>query len=303
MTGANGVLGRGAVRSLVEAGHQVVAGVRSERAAVCLRLLRAEPHPADVFDVHSLERLFAGCDAVVNLATRIPVGYAVARPGAWRANDRLRTRGVGNVTTAARRTGVRRIVQESVSFVYADHGADWVTEQNPIDITPATEPVAVAESRIQEYAGGPRVGVVLRFGMVVGDDRMTGFQLKAVQHGRPIGIGRPDAWAHVLHTDDVGPAVVAALHAVGGVYNVGADPVLRGDLVAGFARAAGVEPTGFVGPVIRRLAGTRLEPLARSLRICSDHFAASTGWAPSRVAFDASWLDAAASRLVQESRG
>ena len=303
MTGATGVLGRGAVQSLVDAGHQVVAGVRREQDTAGLRLLGAEPRLADVFDSDSLQRLLEGCDAAVNLATQIPVGYSAARPGAWRANDRLRTRGVGNVATAARQAGVRRVVQESVSFLYADHGDDWVTEQHPIDITPATEPMAVAESKIQEYACGPRVGVVLRFGMVIGDDPMTGFQLRAVRHGRPIGIGKPDAWATVVHTDDVGRAVVSALHAPSGVYNVGAAPVRRSDLVAGFAVAAGVAPTGFLGPVLRRLAGARLEPLTRSLRICSDHFAASTGWSPVRGDFDPSWLDAAASRLVQESRG
>ncbi|MEP6814650.1 MAG: NAD(P)-dependent oxidoreductase [Marmoricola sp.] len=303
VTGATGVLGRVAVHSLVEAGHQVVGNVRNETNAAALRLLGADRRPADVFDTDSLVRLFEGCDAVVNLATRIPVGYSAARPGAWRTNDRLRTRGVDNVAAAARKTGVRRVLQESVSFVYADHGEDWVTEQHPIDITHATDPVAVAESHIQDYAGGPRVGVVLRFGMVVGDDPMTRFQLKAVRHGRPIGVGRPDAWAHVVHTDDVGPAVVAALHAPSGVYNVGADPVRRSDLVAGFAAAAGVEPTGFLGPVLRRLAGARLEPLARSLRICSDHFAATTGWSPNRAAFDVDWLEAATTRMVQESPG
>ena len=302
MTGATGVLGRGAVQSLVDAGHQVVASARSEQGAAWLHRLGAESRPADVFDIDSLASLFDGCDAVVNLATRIPVGYSVARPGAWHTNDRLRTRGVDNVAVAARRAGVRRIVQESVSFVYADHADGWITERHPIDITPATEPVAVAESQVQEYADGPRVGVVLRFGMVVGDDRATGFQLKAVRHGRPIGIGRPEAWAHVVHTDDIGPAVVAALHAPSGVYNVGAEPVLRSDLVDGFAAAAGVAPTGYLGPVLRRLAGARLEPLTRSLRVCSDHFAASTGWVPSRAAFAVDWLDSAASRMVQGSR-
>jgi nucleoside-diphosphate-sugar epimerase len=303
VTGATGVLGRAAVQSLVDAGHQVVAVARTEHGAASLRALGADPRSADVFDIESLVSLFEGCDAVVNLATRIPVGYAVARPGAWRVNDLLRTRGVDNVAAAARRTGVRRLVQESVSFVYADHGEDWVTEQHPIDITPATEPVAVSESQIQEYAGGPRVGVVLRFGTVVGSDPKTAFQLNAVRHGRPIGVGTPESWAHVVHTDDVGPAVVAAMHAPSGVYNVGADPVRRGDLVAGFATAAGVAPTGFLGPVLRRLAGPRLEPLTRSLRICSDHFAASTGWSPTRASFSADWLAGPMSRLVPEANG
>ncbi|MGI9157215.1 MAG: NAD-dependent epimerase/dehydratase family protein [Marmoricola sp.] len=302
VTGATGVLGRGAVQALVDAGHQVVANARNERGAMWLRRSGADPRSADVFDTDSLVLLFQDCDAVVNLATRIPVGYSAARPGAWRTNDRLRTRGVDNVTAAARRAGVRRVVQESVSFVYADHGEEWVTERSPIDITPVTEPVAVAESHIQEYACGQRVGVVLRFGNVVGDDAMTRFQLRSVRHGRPIGVGSPEAWTHVVHTEDIGPAVVAALHAPSGVYNVGADPVRKGDLVAAYAAAAGVQPTGFLGPVLRRIAGARLEPLSRSLRICSEHFAASSGWSPRRGVFGVEWLDAAATRVTHEVR-
>jgi hypothetical protein len=46
-----------------------------------------------------------------------------------------------------------------------------------------------------------------------------------------------------------------------------------------------------MGPMMLRLAGTRLEPLTRSLRVSSDAFTASTGWTPRRPRFDASWLD------------
>ncbi|MFL6159378.1 MAG: hypothetical protein ACJ72D_25105, partial [Marmoricola sp.] len=103
----------------------------------------------------------------------------------------------------------------------------------------------------------------------------------------------PDQWSHLVHTDDLGSAVLASLHAPSGVYNVGAAPVLRGELVEGFAKAAGAAEGSFMGPVLRRLAGARVEPLTRSLRVSSDHFIAQTGWQPVRPAFDASWFDAA----------
>lgn len=302
VTGATGVIGRAAVGSLVAAGHEVVAMVRDDHGASVAGGLGARTVFADVFDLDSLVRLYDGCEAAINLATRIPVGYSAAFPWSWRVNDRLRTEGVRNVVSAAHRAGVRRLVQESVSFVYADHGEDWITEQHPIDITPATEPVAVSESLVQDYASGPRVGVVLRLGTIVGDDELTGFQFKAVSHGHPVGYGRPDAWSHVVHTDDLGPAVLAALHAPSGVYNVGAEPVRRRDLVAGYADAAGVPPTGFVGPVLRRLAGRRVEPLARSLRICSEHYSSQTGWAPARAVFGADWFDCWRARVREQTR-
>jgi nucleoside-diphosphate-sugar epimerase len=106
-------------------------------------------------------------------------------------------------------------------------------------------------------------------------------------------MGAPEGFVHVIHSEDVGGAVDAALSVPSGVYNVGAEPVRRADLVAGYAEAAGQEHGSFVGPLITRLAGDRLEPLARSLRISSDRFAGVTGWAPRRSTFGADWLDAA----------
>ena len=51
----------------------------------------------------------------------------------------------------------------------------------------------------------------------------------------------------MIHTDDLGGAVLASLHAPSGVYNVGAEPVQRHDLVQGYADAAGVESGAFIG--------------------------------------------------------
>jgi nucleoside-diphosphate-sugar epimerase len=226
----------------------------------------------------------------------VPVGLAALRPGAWRANDRLRTDGVRRVVNAARAAGVRRVVQESVSFLYADQGDDWIDEDAPLDITRATEPACVGESHVQDYRCESRVGVVLRLGTIVGDDPLTRFELRTLRQGHPIGLGAPEGWAHVVHTDDLGPAVLAALNAPSGVYNVGAQPVRRHDLIGGFSMAAGRESIDFMSPLLRRLGGVRLEPLGRSLRVCSERFTSATGWTPRRATFGPSWLESARRR-------
>lgn len=297
VSGGTGVIGRAALRELVGAGHDVDVLSRSAENDTVIGSLGARPVTADLFDVDSLTRIYEGADVVVNLATEVPVGYAAAWPNAWKHNDLLRTRAVGNVTAAARAAGVRRVVQESASFVYADAGDAWITERDPIEITPTTEPFAVGEAHVQDYAAvrpsAGRVGVILRFGCILGDDPLTKFWLRAAANGRPVGIGSPHAWSHLVHTEDLGTAVLAALHAPSGFYNVGAAPVRRAELVEGFAKAVGAEESGYLGPVLRRLAGSRIEPMTRSLRISSDHFSAQTGWQPSRSAFDPSWFDAA----------
>jgi len=291
VTGATGVIGTSAVRALVAAGHDVVGLARTPRKAELLRSLGAQPSQTSLFDADGLAGMLEDCDAVCNFATHIPIGFNAALPGAWRENDRLRTEGVRRVVDAARAAGVRRIVQEGVSFIYADNGEDWITEDSPLGINRATEPASVGESYIQRYACRSRNGVVLRLGTIVGDDPLTRWMLRSVQHGRPFGVGYPARWAHVVHTDDLGPAVVAALTAPSGVYNVGAEPVRWADLAQGYADAAGRDSAHFIGPFLRRLAGGRVEPLTRSLRVSSEHFTAQTGWTPRRAVFDPTWFD------------
>jgi nucleoside-diphosphate-sugar epimerase len=294
VVGATGVIGMSVLPALVEAGHEVVGLTRTPEKAQLLRSVGALPWATSLLDHDGLAAMFDGADAVCNFTTQVPAGRSAVRPAvrphAWRTNDRLRTEGVRRVVRAAREAGVRRVVQESVSTLYADQGDGWVTEASPLEITRATEPASVGELHVQDYACGSRVGVVLRLATIIGDDPLTRAKVRSAHHGHAIGLGDPGGWAHVVHTDDVGPAVLAALGVPSGIYNVGAEPVRRADLVAGFAVAAGRERVDFIGPVLRRVGGVRLEPLTRSLRVSSEHFGAVAGWSPTRPRFDASWL-------------
>jgi len=295
LLGGTGVIGRSAVRALVDAGHEVVVLVRTRDGADCAASLGAVAQLGDVLDPTSLVEAMAEADAVVNLVSSVPVGRTAWMPGAWRRDDRLRETGTANVVEAARHAGVRRLVQASSSALYADRGDEWVTESSAVEVAAVTEPTAVAESLVQGYTCGSRTGVVLRLGRVVGDDPQTRHLLQAAAARRPVGTGDPQGWIHLVHTDDLGPAVVAALHAPSGVYNVGASPVRRQDLVDGYATVVGVD----AAPVRRtgRLLGAHLEPYTRSLRVCSDHFSAQTGWRATRAHFEASWLGDAARQL------
>jgi nucleoside-diphosphate-sugar epimerase len=290
VTGATGVMGRSVVGALLPAGHDVGGLARSAQKTAILSAMGVRPGTASLFDVRALTEVFEGYDAVVNLATHVPVGYAAMRPGAWRANDRIRSEGSKAVAEAAASAGVSTLVQESVSLIYSDGADEWLDETSPVCVTRATEPVAVAETNAQNFANTWRRTAVLRFGNLVGDDDFTRWRLARTGAGQPIGLGDPEGWAHVLHTDDVGSAVLAALTAKSGVYNVGAEPVRRGELADVFARAVGRERSGFVPKVVVRLAGERLEPLTRSQRVSSARLAQQTGWKPVHGSFGASWL-------------
>lgn len=290
LTGATGVMGTSAARSLLESGHDVSGLARSAQKAEALDQLGVTPVHASLFDPEQLAGAFAGHDVVCNLATHVPVGLGGMRPGAWRLNDRIRIEGSRLVAEAANVAGVRRLVQESISFLYADGGDDWIDEQSTLTVTRATEPAAVAETNALAFKCASRDTVVLRFGSIMGDDPLTRWRFARARSGQPVGIGDPHGWAHVVHPDDVGSAVVAALTAPGGVYNVGADPVLRSDLNAGFFHAAGKQQAAYLPKMVVRLAGERLEPLTRSHRITSQAFSDYTGWQPRHPSFAEAWL-------------
>jgi nucleoside-diphosphate-sugar epimerase len=276
VAGSQTVVGRCTVPGLRAAGHEVVDLGRSV---------------ATLLDVDAMTEAMRGCDALVNVSAQLPVGPAARWKRSWRTHDLLRSEGVRSLVTAARAAGVRRVVQQSVSFVYADHGDEWVTERSPLCVTAATEPASVGEHVVQDFASPCRTGVVLRMGLVLGDSGLTRWSLHAAAHGRPVGLGDPDGFAHVIHSDDVAAAVEAALTAPSGVFNVGAEPVRRRQLVDGYAAAVGQNRGGFVRSW---LGGRRLEPLTRSLRVSSSCFNRETGWAPRRPQFDHSWLTTSA---------
>jgi nucleoside-diphosphate-sugar epimerase len=296
VTGATGVLGRVAVRALLEDGHQVSGLARGLDKARSLEAMGAAPACVHLFDVEKLTETLRGFDAVCNLATHIPIGAAGLRRGAWRVNDRLRSEGSRTVAAAAAAAGVRRLVQESVSVLYTDGGEAWITETSPLSVTRALEPAAVAESNATSFSSSAREAVVLRFGSLVGDDPGTKWLLERVRAGRPIGFGRVENWAHLVHPEDAGTAVAAALHAPAGVYNVGADPVRRGAMLGVFGELAGRPTVGFLPRLVVKMAGERIEPLTRSHRISSAKLHEVTGWKPAHPVFEPHWITSPSGR-------
>ena len=294
VTGATGVLGMSAIAALLADGHDVTGLARNSEKAELLCGAGAAASRAPLFDVECLARAFEGHEAVCNLATHIPVGIVGIRRGAWKVNDRLRVEGSRAVAQAARLAGVRRLVQESVSLVYADMGDEWITEDSPLSVTGAVEPCAVAESNAATFESPSRVPVILRFGALIGDDPTTRLRIAHARAGRPIGLGDPHGWMHIVHPEDAGRAVAAAIAAPAGVYNVGAEPVRRREMTRVIGEVVGKPEVGFVPRLVLKLAGERMELMTRSHRVSSDRFHEATGWKPLHHTFDASWLAALA---------
>ena len=276
ITGATGVIGRRAVRELLAAGHRVTGVVRSARARRLLENLGADTVAADVFDQAALTSAFAGTDAVVNLLTHIPGADRMATPGAWDENDRLRREASAAIAGAAEAAGARRLVQESLAFVYADGGDRWLAEDAPVAAGGPTATALTAEANAAARFGGDTV--VLRFGLFVGPDSdLSRSDVENARAGISPSVGRREAYRPTVWLDDAASAVVAALGVPAGVYNVAdADPPTRAEIDAALAAAVGRDS---LRPAMDDIP-PGLEPVARSQRVSSRRLHEASGWTP-----------------------
>ena len=134
VAGATGVLGRRAVKQLVEAGHDVTGVARTPEKAELVRSLGATPVTVDLFDAGAVKEAVAGHDVVMNLATHIPPLSKAPLPGAWNENNRIRSEASRNLVDAALAAGAARYIQEAIAFMYPDSGDAWIDEDKPLDV-------------------------------------------------------------------------------------------------------------------------------------------------------------------------
>jgi UDP-glucose 4-epimerase len=279
ITGSTGVIGRRAVHELVDAGHRVTGVTRSASGRDRLESVGARAIEADVFDEASLRRAFDGADIVVNVLTHVPGTERMADSSAWQENDRLRTEASAAIARAARAAGVKRLVQESIAFVYADGGEEWLDEDAPVEGGGITTTALTAERNAREPFDGD--AVVLRFGLFMGPDSgSTLATLEAARRGRSVAVGPPGAYRPTIWLDDAAAAIAAALDAPAGIYNVAdTEPPTNAEIDAALAAAVGVEALRPRTPQTPDGPGDR-GPLARSQRVSNRRLREATGWAP-----------------------
>jgi nucleoside-diphosphate-sugar epimerase len=295
VSGATGVLGRPAVRLMIEAGHRVTAAARSEEKAALLRSLGATAVIVDLFDPAAVRAEVAGHDAVVNLATHIPSMARAALPGSWAENDRIRREVARNLVDAALATGATRYVQESVAFFYRDLGDGWIDEDTALDLPAYASSTGDAEASARRFADAGGAGVVLRFGMFYGaDSHMTVDMVRLARRGVAPFMG-PRGFVSSIHTDDAGAAVVAALGVPTGVYNVVDDePMRRADFVATMAGALVIRTPRIAPRGAATVLGSRSAVMIRSQRVSNRRFREASGWAPRRPSAREGWPEVVA---------
>ncbi|OLF06713.1 hypothetical protein BLA60_30530 [Actinophytocola xinjiangensis] len=287
--GATGVLGREVVPALLADGHHVGGMASGRHRLPAIGALGIDPVAADVFDADSLVPVLREYDAVVNVATRVPVGRRLMRNRNWADNDRLRAEGSRALARAALAAGVGVLVQEGVSLAYAEGGDTVLDERAPLDPVGPTRASVAAHVNAETFAGEGRSAVRLRIATVHGDDPISRWMINGAKGRGPAYFGDPDGWLTAIHPADAASGIVAALTAPSGVYNLGATPIRKREFGAVIAEVAGAAKARTLPGVLTR---GFLAILARSQRLSSARFSDLTGWQPKRTEPAVDWFPA-----------
>jgi nucleoside-diphosphate-sugar epimerase len=193
----------------------------------------------------------------------------------------VRTEASATIARAARSAGVRRLVQESIAFVYADGGDAWLDEDAPVAGGGMTTSALTAERNASELFDGD--SVVLRFGLYMGPDSgSTRAALQTARGGDSIAIGPSGAYRPTLWLDDAAAAIAAALRVPAGTYNVvDTDPATNAEIDSALAAAVGLDAL--------RPHAPQDGPLARSQRVSNRRLREASGWAPRVRAATETW--------------
>jgi nucleoside-diphosphate-sugar epimerase len=285
LAGATGVLGRPTAQALIEAGHEVRGTARGEEKSRLLRSLGAEPVSVDLFDADAVKTAVAGSEAVLHFATKIPSLTRMRWKRAWRENDRLRTDATRNLVDAAIATGSSTFVYESITFIYGEHGDEWVGEDDSISIGWASLRSTIdAERQTKRFTESGGRGVSLRYAAFYAPYAQSTLDTVRLAHRRMLPVPADGLnFVSSIHVDDAATAAVAALNAPAGVYNVTDDEPLRMcDYAEAITEAFGMKPPRHVPEwLFRLIGGGPAKYILSSQRVCNMRFKEKTGWSPS----------------------
>jgi nucleoside-diphosphate-sugar epimerase len=231
VAGATGVIGRPLLERLVAAGHEVAGTTRSEAKTDVIRAAGAEAVVCDALDAAALRGAVAEAnpEVVVHQLTALPERFDPRKKSIYDATNRLRDEGTRNLLEAARESGARRLVCQSIAFAYAPGPTPDVKDEDaPLAVDappPFGEGVRVTQEMERRVLEADWLeGVVLRYGWFYGPGTYYGeggSTTADVRKRRFPVIGRGSGLSSFIHVDDAASATVTAVEGgPPGVYNI-----------------------------------------------------------------------------------
>ncbi|MBN8476072.1 NAD(P)-dependent oxidoreductase [Sulfuritalea sp.] len=178
LAGASGAIGRQLAPLLIADGWQVVGTTRSADKAPQLREMGVEPVVVDVYDAAALRSAMNEFkpEIVIHQLTDLPHALEASKmTAALVRNARLRDEGTRNLVEAAASAGAKRLIAQSISFIYADgplpHREEdpFLAETHPV----YGETVQGVASLERQVLNAALDGIILRYGLFYGPG--TGF--------------------------------------------------------------------------------------------------------------------------------
>ena len=307
VAGGSGVLGRASLKALVGAGHEVRATARTEKKAERVRGLGAEPVHVDLYDPKEVRQAVAGSEAILRLTTKIPPIAKMRSRAAWQETNLLRTEGARILVDAGIAEGVKVYVHESVTYVYADGGSQWITEDSPTDDgeSEILRSVLDGEKEAARFSESGGRGIVLRFGGFYGvESSVTTDMISMMRRRLLVQPGPGSHFVSSIYIPDAGSAVLASLTLPAGIYNVvDENPVSFKHFLHTLAESIHVpKPFRFPGALGKATFGGGVwSYLSRSQRVSNARFKKASGWKPSVPSVAEGWPLIAAA-LMPEPR-
>jgi nucleoside-diphosphate-sugar epimerase len=211
LAGATGAIGRRLVPLLLRAGHEVTGTTRSAERGEALAKAGVTPAVLDVYDAPALAAAMRGArpEIVIHQLTDLPQDLAKLAES-YPANARIRTEGTNNLLAGARETGARRLVVQSIAFIYQP-GGEPHPETDPLNFADPLRGETIRGNSEMErlvLAAPGMTTVVLRYGFLYG----PGTWYETATTDPP-----------VVHVDAAAQAALLAVIKGAGVYNIAED--------------------------------------------------------------------------------
>jgi nucleoside-diphosphate-sugar epimerase len=151
-----------------------------------------------------------------------------------------------------------------------------------VDDYPLARMNLAAEASAARFTTSGGTGVVLRFGLFYGpESAQTQEMLRMARLHVGSMLGSADGYLSSIHLADAASAVVAALAAPAGTWNVVDDePLTKREHADALGTAVGARVRLRAPGRLANLLGDRMTALTRSVRASNARFKQATGWAP-----------------------
>jgi nucleoside-diphosphate-sugar epimerase len=276
LAGAVHEVGKRVAYLLARNQHEVTAAVGSREEARILAGYGVKPLVINLLKVNDVAAALYGQDVVCNIAT------AAWNPKRWTKDITFRRAVSMSLAYGALKNKVHRFIQESSTLIYADAGSRGVTEDGTWKPGADTSAALSVERNALELEKNGTVSVVLRFASAYSaDSETTRALLRYARFGYYMQPGSPDGFVSTIHSDDAATAVVEALNAPPGVYNVAEDlSLIRRESAQALATALGRSRLGIPSELVRGFAAPSTAVPVESLKVLNDKFKSVTTWKP-----------------------